>query len=109
VRAKPGASPNPQASDPAAQELDIVPKSQMHWERRYWSMAKRCPRPPAMRTTSHGRYTVAPFGKDPVVATTDLPMTPMVAERGSATRLVRKDCGIRLVVSRTEPIRDSES
>jgi uncharacterized protein len=30
------------------------------------------------------RRTVAPFGKDPVVATTDLPMTPMVAERGSA-------------------------
>ena len=30
------------------------------------------------------RRTVAPFGEDPVVATTDLPMTPMVAERGSA-------------------------
>ena len=30
------------------------------------------------------RRTVAPFGSDPVVATTDLPMTPMVAERGSA-------------------------
>jgi hypothetical protein len=30
------------------------------------------------------RRTVAPFGKDPVVATTDLPMTPMVAEPGSA-------------------------
>jgi uncharacterized protein len=30
------------------------------------------------------RRTVAPFGKDPVVATTDLPMTPMVAERGAA-------------------------
>jgi hypothetical protein len=30
------------------------------------------------------RRTVAPFGKDPVVATTDLPMTPMVAERESA-------------------------
>jgi uncharacterized protein len=30
------------------------------------------------------RRTVAPCGKDPVVATTDLPMTPMVAERGSA-------------------------
>jgi uncharacterized protein len=29
------------------------------------------------------RRTVAPVGKDPVVATTDLPMTPMVAERGS--------------------------
>jgi uncharacterized protein len=31
------------------------------------------------------RRGVAPVGKDPVVATTDLPMTPMVAERGSAT------------------------
>jgi uncharacterized protein len=31
------------------------------------------------------RRTVAPVGADPVVATTDLPMTPMVAERGSAT------------------------
>ena len=30
------------------------------------------------------RRTVAPVGADPVVATTDLPMTPMVAERGSA-------------------------
>jgi uncharacterized protein len=30
------------------------------------------------------RRTVAPFGSDPVVAITDLPMTPMVAERGSA-------------------------
>ena len=30
------------------------------------------------------RRTVAPLGSDPVVATTDLPMTPMVAERGSA-------------------------
>ena len=26
---------------------------------------------------------MAPVGNDPVVATTDLPMTPMVAERGS--------------------------
>jgi uncharacterized protein len=31
------------------------------------------------------RRDVAPVGDDPVVATTDLPMTPMVAERGSAT------------------------
>jgi hypothetical protein len=30
------------------------------------------------------RRTVAPVGADPVVATTDLPMTPMVTERGSA-------------------------
>ena len=30
------------------------------------------------------RRGVAPVGKDPVVATTDLPMTPMVADRGSA-------------------------
>jgi hypothetical protein len=30
------------------------------------------------------RRTVAPLGTDPVVATTDLPMTPMTAERGSA-------------------------
>jgi uncharacterized protein len=30
------------------------------------------------------RRDVAPAGSDPVVATTDLPMTPMVAERGSA-------------------------
>jgi uncharacterized protein len=30
------------------------------------------------------RRTVAPVGADPVVATMDLPMTPMVAERGSA-------------------------
>jgi hypothetical protein len=30
------------------------------------------------------RRTVTPFGKDPVVATTDLPMTPMVAERATA-------------------------
>jgi uncharacterized protein len=30
------------------------------------------------------RRMVAPFGTDPVVATTDLPMTPMVADRGSA-------------------------
>jgi hypothetical protein len=30
------------------------------------------------------RRTLAPFGKDPVVATTDLPMTPMVAERATA-------------------------
>jgi hypothetical protein len=30
------------------------------------------------------RRDVAPVGKDPVVATTDLPMTPMVADRGSA-------------------------
>ena len=30
------------------------------------------------------RRTVAPVGADPVVATTDLPMTPMVADRGSA-------------------------
>jgi len=29
------------------------------------------------------RRAVAPVGADPVVATTDLPMTPMVAERGS--------------------------
>jgi hypothetical protein len=29
------------------------------------------------------RRTVAPVGSDPVVATTDLPQTPMVAERGS--------------------------
>ena len=32
------------------------------------------------------RRDVAPVGKDPVVATTDLPMTPMVADRGSARR-----------------------
>ena len=31
------------------------------------------------------RRDVAPVGSDPVVATTDLPMTPMVAERGNAT------------------------
>jgi lysophospholipase L1-like esterase len=31
------------------------------------------------------RRGVAPVGDDPVVATTDLPMTPMVAERGNAT------------------------
>jgi uncharacterized protein len=31
------------------------------------------------------RRDVAPVGSDPVVATTDLPMTPMVAERGGAT------------------------
>ena len=31
------------------------------------------------------RRDVAPTGSDPVVATTDLPMTPMVAERGNAT------------------------
>ena len=31
------------------------------------------------------RRGVAPVGSDPVVATTDLPMTPMVAERGTAT------------------------
>jgi hypothetical protein len=31
------------------------------------------------------RRDVAPVGSDPVVATTDLPMTPMVAERGAAT------------------------
>jgi hypothetical protein len=31
------------------------------------------------------RRTVPPVGADPVVATADLPMTPMVAERGSAT------------------------
>jgi hypothetical protein len=30
------------------------------------------------------RRTVAPVGADPVVATTDLPMTPMVTERGTA-------------------------
>jgi uncharacterized protein len=30
------------------------------------------------------RRSVAPVGADPVVATTDLPMTPMVTERGSA-------------------------
>ncbi len=30
------------------------------------------------------RRTVAPVGSDPVVATTDLPMTPMVTERGAA-------------------------
>jgi hypothetical protein len=30
------------------------------------------------------RRTVAPLGADPVVATTDLPMTPMVADRGAA-------------------------
>jgi uncharacterized protein len=30
------------------------------------------------------RRGVAPVGKDPVVAATDLPMTPMVADRGSA-------------------------
>ena len=30
------------------------------------------------------RRAVAPVGADPVVATTDLPMTPMVAERGAA-------------------------
>jgi len=30
------------------------------------------------------RRTVAPVGSDPVVATTDLPQTPMVAERGAA-------------------------
>jgi len=30
------------------------------------------------------RRGVAPVGSDPVVATTDLPMTPMVAEKGSA-------------------------
>jgi hypothetical protein len=30
------------------------------------------------------RRTVAPVGADPVVASTDLPMTPMVAERGAA-------------------------
>ena len=31
------------------------------------------------------RRDVAPVGSDPVVAATDLPMTPMVAERGGAT------------------------
>jgi hypothetical protein len=31
------------------------------------------------------RRGVAPFGSDPVVATTDLPMTPMVAERNGTT------------------------
>jgi hypothetical protein len=31
------------------------------------------------------RRDVAPVGSDPVVAATDLPMTPMVAERGAAT------------------------
>ena len=31
------------------------------------------------------RRGVAPVGSDPVVATTDLPMTPMVAERGATT------------------------
>ncbi len=31
------------------------------------------------------RRDVAPVGSDPVVATTDLPMTPMVAERSSGT------------------------
>ena len=30
------------------------------------------------------RRTVAPLGADPVVATTDLPMTPMVADRAAA-------------------------
>jgi uncharacterized protein len=30
------------------------------------------------------RRTVAPVGADPVVATTDMPMTPMVTERGTA-------------------------
>jgi len=30
------------------------------------------------------RRMVAPVGADPVVATTDLPMTPMLAERGAA-------------------------
>jgi hypothetical protein len=30
------------------------------------------------------RRTLAPLGTDPVVATTDLPMTPMVADRGAA-------------------------
>jgi uncharacterized protein len=34
------------------------------------------------------RRDVAPVGSDPVVATTDLPMTPMVAERGSAALTV---------------------
>src|SRR5215831_8365759 len=33
------------------------------------------------------RRGVAPVGSDPVVATTDLPMTPMVAERGAATTI----------------------
>jgi hypothetical protein len=32
------------------------------------------------------RRGVAPFGSDPVVATTDLPMTPMVAARGATTQ-----------------------
>jgi hypothetical protein len=31
------------------------------------------------------RRDIAPVGDDPVVATTDLPMTPMVAERSNAT------------------------
>jgi uncharacterized protein len=31
------------------------------------------------------RRGIAPVGSDPVVATTDLPMTPMVAERSSTT------------------------
>jgi hypothetical protein len=31
------------------------------------------------------RRGIAPLGTDPVVATTDLPMTPMVAERGATT------------------------
>jgi uncharacterized protein len=43
--------------------------------------------PPAGRADDFAwpRRDVAPVGSDPVVATTDLPMTPMVAERSNAT------------------------
>jgi uncharacterized protein len=58
------------------------------------------------------RRDVAPVGSDPVVAATDLPMTPMVAERGGATTVAaapQTEAGgtaappARPVVRRTRP------
>jgi len=55
------------------------------------------------------RRAVAPVGADPVVATTDLPMTPMVAERaaapGSATAAGATAVAAAAPVAQKAPVR----
>jgi uncharacterized protein len=51
------------------------------------------------------RRGVAPIGQDPVVATTDLPMTPMLADRGSAAAAEATAVAAAAPVAQKAPLR----